>query len=43
MQSLWYSVKEDKLTKAQLHAKLDEISERINLCERDKARLNPKY
>lgn len=43
MESLWYSVKEDKLTKAQLQAKLDEISERINLCEMDKARLNPKY
>lgn len=43
MVSLWQSVKDERLIKEQLKHKLDEISKRINLCEMDRARIQPYY
>jgi len=43
MESLWESVKDDNLPKEQLQHKLNEISERINLCEMDRASVHPYY
>ena len=43
MKSLWYAFYEENLSQEQLQIKIDEISERINICEKNKARLNPNY
>jgi len=43
MKSLWYAFYEENLSQEQLQIKIDEISERINICEKNKARLNPYY
>ena len=43
MESLWSRIKNERLSKEQIQQKFNEISERINLCETDRARFNPHY
>ncbi len=43
MRSLWYTFYEENLSQEQLQIKINEISERINICEKNKARTNPNY